>query len=1281
MYSIQILRDSGAWHYVTGSGYRGDWLREAKLVQSSNSIGSLTLSVLPSYPLLSELTCNRRVRAQDEDTGEYVFYGRVIDATPQMDEDGAVFTEVTCEDALGFLQDTAVWIDSRKGYFEGTNKNYKVEIDDEDGTRTIASADLLSLIIAQHNSTVGDYHGDAWKKVTKGSIDVDAEDETTFEAEYEATTYEMLQDLAEDADWEYRSRYDGSKVYIDVADQLGEAGGEFILGDNMKATALKTTMADVATRVFPYGVEYAKLKKTVRKGTKVTGRVKSDKLDTKNGVMMRFPCEKSIKCVLTVGARKDGYAMVLFTKDKLTSKNVKKAVVKKYTAGTTSSENATKRYPVPEKAKYVYVMGADSACTTYGYHYNDAGAAIGKNYRTDLAYWKKKLTDAKLSKILKKYGVTMGSVVDGSGDRSYFLSKNEDKYGVIEYSPVKTQSLKTDKITNSSKAVYSIDDLKGANKAKATAFVKWACRKLKKKCKESCELTVTGYDLKEAGLNYDALRLYDTWKVTNDLAGFSASAEVVRVERDLLKPWSVEVEMGTKVTRSSASTRGNGLEGDGAADESGDDDDSYEDEYSTLVNQYADAAEEAAAQAIESADELDSLSRRIQVDSLAAGQMASEAYDTVHPITQAMRDALDQAEQQAHELTAVKEANSQTIEVANDLARAVATYSYETEKSVVAWRQTYTASMDAWASEDEETQAKIKAAYAKLYGEGGTADNPTSDSAQGKLNSAKAANVEAAQKEAQMRTELASAKAYQESCASTAAAQQEAYEKALANYNAIKKKTTAQKRQIDAAWTALQASIARRDESQAAVDAADKRVTEAEANYAAAQKELADAEQKVSDAAAEVETAMNGIHELYSSCIEQTAQKVSVSVSKTDMDGAISDAAVTIKADAVSSAVKQVDAKGYATQSYVNQTASSITSRVSAIEGDYATQSYVTQTLKGWTWKIEDSDAAAYMSFTKEAGTGTLTLGGSASAVKLGGSKSTLDMSGAATVNIGTSGRCSVNIGTGSTDDVYSTINMGGKFSTVNIGCMTISQLQDSDYSSIKGSGKGSGISFLSSYVHIAPSSGSNVGVLVTTSGISVGNTSGVSSGSVQCGNISSAGIQSTGNITCTNMTADRQVNSQGAYMNVNIGPSDDGGSSCGSGSYRWSKVYAKNGTIDTSSREVKENIEPESEEKAARLLEVEVVKFDYKRDYWGSDDNKGWYGVIAEDVHGLFPEAVIDWDTGTETDDRTGESVKVYPGVAYSTFIPHLIKLCQMQQRQIDALETRVAALEGGAE
>ena len=143
----------------------------------------------------------------------------------------------------------------------------------------------------------------------------------------------------------------------------------------------------------------------------------------------------------------------------------------------------------------------------------------------------------------------------------------------------------------------------------------------------------------------------------------------------------LETDTGASTYAGSSATSTEVGEVSNATDKLADKVDDVKETVSELKNDQASMAKEMAKIAIESADELDSLSRRIQVDSLAAGQMASEAYDTVSPITEAMKSALDQTEQQAHELTAVKESDSKTVEVVNSLAKAVATYSYETEKS------------------------------------------------------------------------------------------------------------------------------------------------------------------------------------------------------------------------------------------------------------------------------------------------------------------------------------------------------------------------------------------------------------------------------------------------------------------------------------------------------------------------------------------------------------------------------------------------------------------------
>lgn len=1241
---IQALL-GGGWRDLlnTEGGDYACWLTKADLVQTANAIGSLTLDVTPDCPFIGEIAVNERVRASDG--GEWEFYGRALQVTPYMEGDGRLGKEVVCEDALGFLADTAVQLDSTKKWFDGLNSGYSVEVDDDDGTRTLPATQLVEILINQHNSTIGDADGDKWKKVKRGTGL--CKHDVTVSAEYEASTLDCLLDVADDTGCDLRYRYDGTSVYIDFGHSLGDSGGTFAVGDNVAKTAMEASMVGVVTRTFPFGETYAKLKKETKKATQVKGHLKGDEWSSKSGTMCRYDVSGALKAVITVGARNKDAAMVFFTDGGVSKK--KTEVLKKYTTKKTTGANIVKRYPVPDGAKYCYVYGSKaSGCKLTAYsHYTSAGEDIKLDYRVDLGFWLDYVRPSVRDELLDHYGLVLGHTTDDSGDALYYLQKNADLYGVVEGTCVKDNLLKTDKIDDAKKAVYSLQDLVTGSKKKqksarlkAERFFRWACKKASKAAKGEATLTVDGYDLAEAGIGSGKVRLLGTWRVLNGKVGIDREARVLRIERDLLNPWDVQVELGKKASTATGAGWGRseldaGSTAGSAATADKDDDDSAVDEYAALAGQYSELATEAAAEAVKSADELDGLSYRIQVDSLAAGQMADSAYDSVHPIVDAMNSALQDAEDRAHEITAVKESQSQTIETSNALARAVATYGYETEKSAVRWRQTYTASLDAWASDDEETQAKIQAAYAKLYGEGGTADNPTADSAQGHLVAAKAANVEATAKEAQMRTELASAKAYQESCAKAAQGAQESYDAAKANYDALKKKPTAERKRIDAALAALNGAVAKRDASQAAVDSADARCAEAEANYAAAKEELAAAEAKVERAQAEVDTAVKGIHELYSSTIEQTAKGFKLSAEKADelgkkvgelevtadeISSTVSDqsgniAKLSTKVDEISGTVENAATKSYVDQKADGvvttitakgyQTASQVDSAITSkgYQTSSQVQTTVSHTLESWKVSYTDIDGlSSYMSFSNNYGTGTLTLGGSSSSIVMGGSSSSISLCGG-----------------------YGTI-----------------------YAS------GGGVLMGGSRTYTTYSSSSMV---------------------MMCGS-GSAILYDTGKLLVSDLVeSSRQVNSQGAYMNTNIGPRVKDGASCGSSSYRWSAVYAKNGTIQSSSRKVKENIEPEAEEKAARLLDVEVVKFDYMEKFM-AENRKGWYGVIAEDVHDAFPDAVLDWDVTGEVDELTGEPVEVYPGINYSAFVPHLIKLCQMQQRQIDALTERVAGL-----
>lgn len=90
------------------------------------------------------------------------------------------------------------------------------------------------------------------------------------------------------------------------------------------------------------------------------------------------------------------------------------------------------------------------------------------------------------------------------------------------------------------------------------------------------------------------------------------------------------------------------------------------------------------------------------------------------------------------------------------------------------------------------------------------------------------------------------------------------------------------------------------------------------------------------------------------------------------------------------------------------------------------------------------------------------------------------------------------------------------------------------------------------------------------------------------------------------------------------------------------------------SSRRYKENIKDMTEEEAENVLRLRPVKYDYVNRKHGTN----CYGLIAEEVNEVmnFPVSY----------DKDG-----YPkGLDYSKFVPYLIKMVQMQQKEIEDLK-----------
>lgn len=108
--------------------------------------------------------------------------------------------------------------------------------------------------------------------------------------------------------------------------------------------------------------------------------------------------------------------------------------------------------------------------------------------------------------------------------------------------------------------------------------------------------------------------------------------------------------------------------------------------------------------------------------------------------------------------------------------------------------------------------------------------------------------------------------------------------------------------------------------------------------------------------------------------------------------------------------------------------------------------------------------------------------------------------------------------------------------------------------------------------------------------------------------------------------------------------------------------IYASAFT-QQSSRRVKTNIKPMSAEYANKLLDLDIVGFDY------TNGVQNQYGLIAEDVHGILPNIVLG---DISCDDNDTEKIMTI-GIDYTKLIPLIIKKLQMQQEEIDNLNKSI--------
>lgn len=144
-----------------------------------------------------------------------------------------------------------------------------------------------------------------------------------------------------------------------------------------------------------------------------------------------------------------------------------------------------------------------------------------------------------------------------------------------------------------------------------------------------------------------------------------------------------------------------------------------------------------------------------------------------------------------------------------------------------------------------------------------------------------------------------------------------------------------------------------------------------------------------------------------------------------------------------------------------------------------------------------------------------------------------------------------------------------------------------------------------------------------------------------------------------------------------------------GDSNYRWKAVYAVNGTIQTSDRNQKENIQPIEQKYIDLFNKLQPVTFEFA----DKESDRVHIGFISQDVKaamdevgltdldfaGFCRDVLTEWDEETQTDrevlDEDGNPVYMY-SLRYSEFIALNSKMIQLNRQKIAEQEKEIQAL-----
>ncbi len=134
-----------------------------------------------------------------------------------------------------------------------------------------------------------------------------------------------------------------------------------------------------------------------------------------------------------------------------------------------------------------------------------------------------------------------------------------------------------------------------------------------------------------------------------------------------------------------------------------------------------------------------------------------------------------------------------------------------------------------------------------------------------------------------------------------------------------------------------------------------------------------------------------------------------------------------------------------------------------------------------------------------------------------------------------------------------------------------------------------------------------------------------------------------------------------GGDVTVNgvIRPGINGFFSLGDATWRWSTIYATNGTIETSDARYKTDIEA-IENSLDKIMHINGVRYNWRTDEFPemNFDANAHIGVLAQEVEEVLPELVYTDENG-------------YKSISYEKLTPVLIEAVKEQQGEIESLKT----------